>query len=349
MTGRQRRAVVVGALNLMGKELIEELNASAAAAWRVHYLHEGDEEQTEVVTAGDEPAVVQPLTRDALEDVDLVFFAGEGETAREHWRAAVQGGAAIVDLTGALEGEAGFLVRSPWIQGGTKPDLMTVGVVAAHPAAVMLALAAERLARRLPLARLAATVLEPASQAGKAGLDELHQQTVGLLSFQNVPKELFDTQIAFNLQTTLGEEARVDLHAAGNTIRRHLHALLGEAAASRVHFQLVQAPVFHGYTVSAFAELTAGATDESVRSALHGGVVVAEEAVPSNLAAAESGDLLVDVREDGGHSSDSSNSSVGEQTAFWLWMASDNLRFAARNAVAAAMELVALRPAIGLQ
>ncbi len=340
MAGRQRRAVVVGAPNLRGKELIEELNASAAAAWQMRYLHEGDEEQTEVMTAGDEPAVVQPLTRDALEDVDLVFFAGEGETAREHWRIAVQGGAAVVDLTGALEGEAGFLVRSPWIQGRTKPDLMTAGVVAAHPAAVMLALTAERLARRLPLARLAATVLEPASQAGKAGLDELHQQTVGLLSFQNVPKELFDTRVAFNLQTALGEEARVDLRAVGSTIRRHLNALLGEAAATRVRFQLVQAPVFHGYTLSAFAELTAGATEKSVRSALHGGVVVAEETVPSNLAAAESGDLLVDVRDDG---------TAGESSAFWLWMASDNLRFAARNAVAAAMELVALRPATGLQ
>ncbi len=341
MAGRQRSAVVVGAPTLMGKELIEELQASAAAAaWHVLYLHEEDEEQTEMIAAGDEPAVVQPFTPEALQGVDLVFFAGKGETAREHWRGAVQGGAAIVDLTGALEGEAGFLVRSPWIHGGTKPDLITAGVVAAHPAAVMLALTAERLARRLPLAQLTATVLEPASQAGKAGLDELHQQTVGLLSFQSVPKDLFDTQIAFNLQTTLGEEAQVDLPKVRTTIRRHLGILLGEAAAVRVRFQVVQAPVFHGYTVSAFAEFSAMATEANVRSALGGGVVVAEDTVPSNLAAAELGDLLLDVREDGIRE---------ERSAFWLWMASDNLRFAARNAVAAAMELIALHPATSLQ
>ena len=49
-------------------------------------------------------------------------------------------------------------------------------------------------------AQLAATVLEPASEQGKAGLDELHQQTVGLLSFQSVPKDVYDTQVAFNLK-----------------------------------------------------------------------------------------------------------------------------------------------------
>ena len=336
------RAVIVGASTILGKELTEELNAApTAAAWDLRLLDESDEAEVQIAAAGDEAVVIQPLTMEALDGADLVFFAGEPTKAREFWRAAVKVGAAVVDLTGALEGEAGFLVRSPWIQGGTKPDLMTAGLVSAHPAALMLALVTDRLSHRSGLRTLTATVLEPASQAGKAGLDELHQQTVSLLSFQSVPKEIFDTQVAFNLQGALGENSQVRLDTVTETIRRHLGLLLGTVSETRVRLQVIQAPVFHGYTISAMADLSTAVQEQVLRRALHGGVVLAEEETPpSNLAATESGDVLISVQAEAG---------AGSSTSHWLWMAADNLRLAARNGLAAALELAALRPATGVQ
>jgi len=56
-------------------------------------------------------------------------------------------------------------------------------VVPAHPAALALALLLERLQQAAPVRFAAATVLEPASEFGRAAMDELHQQTVSLLSF----------------------------------------------------------------------------------------------------------------------------------------------------------------------
>ncbi len=335
MAGKQIRAAIVGAATLLGKELAEELNNSAAAAWTTVLLDESNDAETQLTAAGDEPAVIQPLNAEALERVDIVFFAGTSETTREFWRRPAAEGAAIVDLSGALENEPGFAVRCPWLPGGQKPDLTTPGVIAPHPAALMLAIAADRLGR-LGLQTISATVLEPASQAGSAGLDELHQQTVSLLSFQSVPKEVFDSQVAFNLQTALGEDSKVLLDGVRDVIRRHLRVMLPEKIADAIHFQLVQAPVFHGYTVSALAQMDRNLTAEEVRQALNGGVVVADdETVPSNLAAAEAGDLLVSVRAD---------SDARSAASHWLWMASDNLRLAARGAVAAAMELASLRP-----
>lgn len=340
MAGKQMRAAVIGAGTILGKELVEELNNSPAVAWDIQLLDESEEGEAQLSASGDEAVVIQPLNPESLEDVDLVFFASTPETAREFREAATRAGAAIVDLTGALEGEPGFLVRCPWIRGGTKPDLMTTGVVAAHPAAVMLALTVDRISRRLGLERLTATVLEPASQAGRGGVDELHQQTVSLLSFQTVPKEIFDVQIAFNLQPELGEAAKVDLGAVSERIRSDVRALLGSAAAN-VRFQVVQAPVFHGYTISALGDFKEVATEEAVREALNGGVVQAEaDTAPSNLAVTDSGDLLFRVHKD-------ENDSSGK--AHWLWIAADNLRLAARNAVAASLELAALRPTANVQ
>ena len=53
------------------------------------------------------------------------------------------------------------------------------------------------------------TVMEPASEHGQKGMDELHEQTVNLLSFQELPKNVFDTQVAFNMVGDL----RTELHA----------------------------------------------------------------------------------------------------------------------------------------
>ena len=269
----------------------------------------------------------------------MLFFASTREATAEYADAAVRAGAAIIDLTGELAGRPGFMVRSPWLEQGNRPDLTTVGVAAPHPAALMLAVVLSRLQARFGVASLAATLLEPASQAGSAGVDELHQQTVGLLSFQEVPKQVYGTQVAFNVQGSLGEEATVDLADARARIRADISRLLGGEFAGSISLNLLQAPVLHGYVVSAYVRLGSTASVDQVRSALQGGILVAdEELAPSNQAATESGNLIVRVE------------SVDERSqAHWLTMAADNLRIAARNAVEVALELAALRPVARVQ
>ena len=39
-------------------------------------------------------------------------------------------------------------------------------------------------------------------------MDEMHQQTVNLLSFQSLPQEQYDAQVSFNLLPALGEARR---------------------------------------------------------------------------------------------------------------------------------------------
>ncbi len=103
------------------------------------------------------------------------------------------------------------MVRSPWIPGGHAPSINTAVIIPAHPAAVMLGVVASRLAAAFGHVNLAATVLEPASQQGNSGLDEMHQQTVSLLGFHSLPQEVYDAQVAFNLRIGVGEAAKLDM------------------------------------------------------------------------------------------------------------------------------------------
>jgi aspartate-semialdehyde dehydrogenase len=346
MTDTTYRIGIVGASSLAGKELSEELGESLLGASDFVLLDE-EEAAGQVTAAGDEVAFIQRLESSSFDRMDFVFFSGDAAVTKKHWQAARRAGASIVDLTYALEDEKDVLVRAPWVtevladknrQGGSEPDLKTPAIVAAHPVAVMLALVAGRVQERVPLSSVAATVMEPASEYGRAAMDELHQQTVTLLSFQTLPREQYDAQVAFNLLPSLGDAAKVKLRATEERIRKH-YAGLANSQLPALALQIVQVPVFHGYVVSILVELAADSTQEEVEAALGGehiDVVSEESDPPSNLSAAGQEDIMVRVSKDAGE---------GERgRRFWLWLAADNLKLAALNAIACGTDLRRLRP-----
>ena len=345
------RIAIVGASSLAGKELADELGESLLAASDVTLLDDEEvagEVAGQVSSVGDEAAVIQTIDESSFERMDFVFFAGSQESTRKHWGAARMAGASIVDLTGALEGEPGVEVRAPFVRAalGVKAapghqDFATVAVVAAAPAAVMLALVGERLKAKLPLKSMSATIVEPASEHGREAMDELHQQTVNLLSFQNLPRDQYDAQVAFNVLPTLGESAKVNLSGSAGRIARHY--ALAAPDLPPLEAQVVHGPVFHGYVASVLVELGQDASVATVEAALEGeGIdVVAEESdPPSNLSAAGQEDIMVLVRA----SLPSAVAAKGVGRRFWLWIAADNLKLGALNAIACANDLKRVRP-----
>jgi aspartate-semialdehyde dehydrogenase len=330
------RAVIVGASSLIGKELINELNSSHPT-WDLR-LADTPDSSGQLVAGGEEALVVQPLAPDVFAARDIAFFAADPQVTRAHWREAQAAGATVIDLSSALENEPGAVVRCPWIDTANTANNSASIVIPAHPAAVMLGIVASRLSAAFDHVHLAATVLEPASQQGSRGLDEMHQQTVNLLGFHSLPQEVYDAQVAFNLRVSVGDSAKLDMTQIRSTIRRHLNVIAGNAIASSISFQLVQAPVFHAYTMSVYAQLPGNTEAGRVRHALHGSLVhltSPDEEAPSNQSVVEEQGIAIALTEDVATTQDA--------RGFWIWMAADNLKLAARHAVACVEELAASR------
>jgi aspartate-semialdehyde dehydrogenase len=355
VAARPYRIAIVGASSLAGKELGDTLAESSLAASDVVLLD--DEEMAgQVTTAGDEVTFIQKIDAVSFAGMDFVFFTGDPAATKKYWKAARLAGASIIDMTYALETEPGALVRGPWVHlAGAEtspgesgphaqgPDLSTPAVVSAHPAALMLLLVASRIQAKLPLHAISATLFEPASEHGRLAMDELHRQTVALLSFQTLPRDQYDAQVAFNILPSLGEAAKVSLAATEARVLAQYAALSiasGPAvSAPEPALQLAQAPVFHGYVASVLVELERPATATQMDDALRCepiDVVGADYDPPSNISAAGQPDVLVSVR--------SAIASDGASTRFWLWLAADNLKLSALNAIACANELRRLRP-----
>lgn len=337
MAGRKLRGAVVGAGTLLGKELAEELNRAKNVVWDLTLL-DAAEAGGQITAAGDEAFVIQPVSAGSFAGIDVAFFAGDEVTTAAFSKTAQAAGASIVDLTGALEGQPQVMVRAPSIKGTAAVDLGTVALVSAHPAAVMLALVYARL-QPLGLTRMAATMLQPASECGSAGVEEVHQQSVGLLTFMPLKKDIYDTQVAFNVVASLGDAAKVSLEAVKAKVSRHFEVLSGGAAADTIALQLIQVPVFHGFTASVFLEFMAAVDESAMRVALQGGVLqLQDEPSPSNEIVAGKDEILLSM---------TTTKAIGG-SSFWVWMAADNLHLAATNAAACAMELADLRPRSGV-
>ena len=334
------KIAIAGASTLVGRELKDALSESPLAAANFVLLDE-EEAQGQLDQVGDEITFVQAIAPDAFDHIDFTFFCGSEDLTRKHWREALRAGSTVLDLSGALDQEAGVVVRAPLLGSeAATADLYTPAVVPAHPAALALGLVLERLQQAAPVRIAFATLLQPASEFGRAALDELHQQTVNLLSFQGLPRSLYDAQAAYNLLAGLGEGAKASLGAVDARVRRH-YAALSAGRWPALALQVVHAPVFHGHAFSIAIELERPVELAALEEAMSGGrvdLVLEDTDSPSNLAATGQDDVLVRLRPEQG----ARNSS--QVSRLWLWVASDNLRLQAQNAVACAMDLRRLRP-----
>ena len=243
-------------------------------------------------------------------------------------------------LSGALEEEAGAQVRSLWVERERgemwQPDLQPAPCVVAHPAAVTLALLLLRARKAGTIRSAVATIFEPASEQGQKGMDELHQQTVNLLSFQPLPKDVFDEQVAFNMLARYGSKSQLSLDSLESRVRRHYQKIAG-ANAPQPALMVLQPPVFHGHALAIFLEMEQPVDRQRLSQALAGDHVTLagadEDSHPSNVNTAGQANILVSLK-----------SEASRPNGIWLWAAGDNLRIAAITAVECAESMIATRP-----
>jgi aspartate-semialdehyde dehydrogenase len=331
------RVAIVGAASLKGKEVAEILRERNFPAVDIRLLDD-DSSLGQLEAVGEEMNFIQSIRSEQFERVDFAFFASDTCSTRKNWKAARDLGDTIVDLSFALEDEPGASVRSPWIERQTgqpvPPQLQPGPVVVAHPAATVLALLALRSEKAAKIERIVATVFEPASENGQKGMDELHEQTVNLLSFQDLPKNVFDIQVAFNMVARFGQRSELALESVSERIRKHYRHIARGAADPAL--QVLQAPVFHGHGFSVYLEMEKPIEIADLSQALAGEHVVVSgspEDAPTSVSAAGQGDILLSITSDPNH-----------KTGVWLWATTDNLRVAALTAVECAETLTASRP-----
>jgi len=324
------QVALVGGDTLLAKEVRELLEAGHDPA-RVQLIAGVADGSTLIAVEEEDVLVLEPLTAESLAGAGIAILAGSPAASRKAHKLA-PAGLKLIDLTAALEDRPGVRLRAPSAEPLPPSGGEDAVQVVAHPGAIALAMFLAALMRVGKLRRSIIHVFEPVSERGKKGLEELQQQTVGVLSFKKLKREVFDTQVAFNMVARYGDDALEPLGLIEERLERHLASLLSVwPGVPMPSLRVIQAPVFHGYSFSVWAEFEEVVHTAPLYKTLEAAELdVRKEEPPNNVGVSGQNGLSV-----GAIQVDRNN-----PRACWFWVATDNLRLAAENAVQVARELL---------
>jgi aspartate-semialdehyde dehydrogenase len=315
------RLAIVNPLSLVGNEVKLILGQRSFPYEKLVLLDSSGQTAGAVTEAGDEPAIVAPISELELEDVDLVFFCGPPASNREWIEKHATLKFIAVDLSQPTTAEEGKVA----IAGMNVEALVgETLIVSPHPVAVPIALVLHQLQSLAPVKACTAAVVQPASEFEQAGVEELAQQTVAVLNIKSVPRETFDRQLAFNMYPALERNEEF--------IVRQIRGLLDPRMELALF--ITQGTVFHNHTFSLFVRMRDDIAIDRVEQTLRSNPILAfsegDQTVGTIDAAGRDEVLIAEVRADptiaGG---------------FWVWAVCDNLRrSSALNAVLIAEKLL---------
>jgi len=316
---------IVGSTSLLGKELQDVLESRSQPVGRLALLETEEYAGLLQEFAGD-IQITQVIAPDAFDDIDIAFFA----CSPEIMRAYIASGAKFPDLTIDLT-QAGH-TGTVYLHGISDSRLLRPQgyFVNPHPAAIAIGRILSRLHNTFAVVQSATvTVLEPASERGKVGVDELQEQTVSLLNFQQLEKKVFSGQLAFNILTEAETSERTE-----SRILSQLDLILGKTIPKPA-ITALQAPVFHSHVFSITVDLLGTPGVEELRSHLSSiADFAADDSVegPSPVKVVGSDKIHIGrVRHFNG--------------VYTIVAVADNLRIAASNAIQTA-EHIMLAPAL---
>jgi aspartate-semialdehyde dehydrogenase len=257
---------------LLGRDVKAVLKERGFPAARIHLFHQTPQPGGILTADDDEVAFVAPLTPDALETCTIAFLCGSAADT-QRFLATRTDSCLVIDLSGARrEGPP----AAPSEDGA--PRALPAGNVLAapHPVAYVLAEAIAVVDALAPVAEATAAIDRPASELGKAALDELFEQAVALAAFRPVPKEQLGTQGAFNAWVP------ADAELYEGRVAADVSALLGRPLPLGI--LSARAGVFHGHLLRLELRLAAEApTSAALLAAFRGRSDAFEVVDPENL------------------------------------------------------------------
>jgi aspartate-semialdehyde dehydrogenase len=316
----KRRFALIGTESLRGKELKSLLNRTNYSLRSMDFFDpDVAEEFSKLTDFRGEPKVIHHLERKLLEGLDVVFLAADPDVNREYGRLAGELDYRAIDLVETFNADPKVPLVVAGINDGAAAVKKAPLVAIPNPAAVFLSLLLHPLRRDFGIAKAVAFVLRPASAFEDEGIRELVDQSCALLSGSTVSRKVFRDQVAFNVLSRTGKPGRDGFSAPEKQVAAEVRRVLG-APTFPFTLSIVQAPVFHTYSLMVYAELGKGAdlgrvetlfkADPAFRLAGHEAAGVAAASSVAGKDEIVLGEIKAEPSIPGG---------------FWFWVVADNL------------------------
>lgn len=192
------RIGVVGATGMVGTEFIRILVERKFPIEELR-LFASDKSQGSEITFRDKKIVVQGLSDHAFKNLDVVFFSSGDPISKEWAPLAVKAGAVAIDNSGAFRMNPEIPLVVPEVNGHLLPKTSSPSIIAnPNCSTIQLVVALNPIRKNFGIKEVRVATYQSVSGAGKAGVDELNQQTAAVMNHKTAQPSVFPHQIAFN-------------------------------------------------------------------------------------------------------------------------------------------------------
>ena len=325
---QDKHIAIVGATGAVGEEMLKCLEERAFPMSQLTLLASARSAGQKRVFRGEE-VVIQELTHDSFDGVDVALFAAGGGISEEYAPSAVKAGAIMVDNSSAFRMDPDVPLIVPEINPEDVKQAKK-GIIANPNCTTIISLMALfPLHKKFGLKSIIASSYQAVSGSGTAGIAELEQQVNALAKGEPIEQSVYPKQIAFNVIP------HVDVFQDGGYTKEELK-MLNESRKIlalpelKVSCTCVRVPVYRSHSVSLTAEFDKLVDVEQAREAFAGypGIQLVDdpdqELYPVPLDTTNKNDCLVGrIRKD-----------TVMDNALALWVVGDQvLKGAALNAV----------------
>jgi aspartate-semialdehyde dehydrogenase len=327
--GKLWNIAVVGATGAVGNEMLRVLEERDFPVGELRLLA-SERSEGDFLEFRGEQVIVQKLSKDSFEGIDIALFSAGGERSREFCPIAAAAGAVCVDNSGAWRMDPEVPLVVPEVNPQDIALYGRKGIVAnPNCSTIQMVVALKPLHDYGRIKRVVVSTYQAVSGSGQKAIDELRVQTGELLNGRPVECTVYPHQIGFNCLPHI--DSFLDNGYTGEEMKmiNETRKIMGDNSIG-VTATAVRVPVFYGHSESVNIETEKKITAALARELLTGapGVRVEDDGAngvyPMPVDAAGQDLTLVGrIRED-----------ETIENGLNLWVVADNLRKgAATNAV----------------
>ena len=336
MKKQEYRVAVVGATGAVGEQMRAVLEERLFPVKQLRLLA-SKRSAGQVLEFRRKTIRVEELHEDSFQDIDLALFSAGGGVSAKFAPMAVETGAVVIDNTSHFRMEPDIPLVVPEVNPREIAHYGERGIIAnPNCSTIQLVVALKPIHDAAGIRRVVVSSYQSVSGAGRMAMEELSQQSLALFNGQELKKEKFPHQIAFNciphIDTFLDSGYTTEEMKMVDETRKIL-----SDPSIRITATAVRVPVFCGHSESVNVETERKLTVEEARAILRDapGILLCDDPEASVYPTAidtvgQDATFVGRIRED-----DSVPNGLN------LWIVADNLRKgAALNAVQIAEILI---------
>ncbi|MDH5179534.1 MAG: aspartate-semialdehyde dehydrogenase [Gammaproteobacteria bacterium] len=324
---------VIGAASPAGEAILRLLDEGRFPLGEL-YVVDADNSEEQYVDFRDDSLPLAELETFDFSKVQLAIFLTGEQTSAEYVSRATQNGCIVIDTSRAFRQDEDV----PLVIAGINPELIDDFrqrdlIAIPSSAALQLLTVLKPIDDAVGITSVQVTAMLSVSEAGKRGQEELGRQTISMLNFNEIERDVFPGQIAFNLIPETGPFADGGYSLIELDIIKEAQKILSNGKIS-ISATAIQAPVFYGHSevvhITTRDAVSADKIGEILDNAPDVIVMQSQYPTPVSCASAEPGVYVGRIRED-----------LDAENGISLWIVADNIRHGiARNSVQVAEILV---------